>query len=106
MGGNILYTIILLIGIAAGTAVLITAFLGKLIPTTVLLLVTVVIMVINRANLRTLYLEKYFDPASLKLSPQYTVMVLFFIVFIIGLAVVAYMLKTAFTAQTDEGGAK
>ncbi len=106
MGGNILYTIILLIGIAAGIAVLITAFLGKLVPTAVLLLVTVVFMVINRANLRTLYLEKYFDPASLKLNPQYTVMALFFAVFIIGLAVVAYMLKTAFTAQTNEGGAK
>ena len=106
MGGNILYTIILLIGIAAGIAVLITAFLGKLVPTAVLLLVTVVFMVINRANLRTLYLEKYFDPASLKLIPQYTVMTLFFVVFIIGLMVVAYMLKTAFTTQTNEGGAK
>lgn len=106
MGGNILYTIILLIGIAAGIAVLITAFLGKLVPTTGLLLVTVVVMVINRANLRTLYLEKYFDPASLKLNPQYSVMALFCIVFIIGLIVIAYMLKTAFTARSHEGGAQ
>jgi hypothetical protein len=106
MGGNILYTIVLMIGIAAGIAVLITAFLGKLVPTTALLLVTVVFMVINRANLRSLYLEKYFDPASLKLNPQYSVMALFFVVFIIGLMVVAYMLKTAFTAKTSEGGAQ
>jgi hypothetical protein len=106
MGGNILYTIVLMLGIAAGIAVLITAFLGKLVPTTLLLLVTVVVMVINRANLRSLYLEKYFDPASLKLNPQYSVMALFFVVFIIGLIVVAYMLKTAFAAKTSEGGAK
>jgi len=106
MGGNILYTIVLVIGIAAGIAALITAFLGKLVPATALLLVTVIFMVINRANLRSLYLEKYFDPASLKLSPQYSVMLLFFVVFIIGLVVVAYMLRTAFAAKTDQGGAQ
>ncbi|UCH96081.1 MAG: hypothetical protein JSV88_04305 [Candidatus Aminicenantes bacterium] len=106
MGGNILYTIVLLLGIAAGIAVLVTAFLGKLVPTAALLLVTVVFMVINRANLRSLYLEKYFDPASLELSPQYPVMALFFVVFIIGLIVVAYMLKTAFAAKTTKGGAQ
>jgi hypothetical protein len=33
-------------------------------------------------------------------------MALFFIVFIIGLMVVAYMLKTAFAAKTGEGGAQ
>jgi hypothetical protein len=66
--------------------------------------VTVAFMVINRADLRSLYLEKYFNPASLKLNPQYSVMLLFFVVFIIGLLVVAYMLKTAFPAKTNEGG--
>lgn len=108
MGGHILYTIVLLIGIAAGIAVLITAFLGKLIPTAALLVVTIVFMVINRANLRSLYLGNYFNPASLQLKPQVLVMILFFIVFIFGLAVVGYMFKTAFKPKTgvNEGGAK
>ena len=106
MGGNILYTIIFLLGFAAGIVILITGFLGKLVPTTALLVATVVLMVINRANVRTAYLEKYFDPASLKLHPQYSVMILFFIVLVIGLVVVGYMLKTTFYAKTAEGGAQ
>jgi hypothetical protein len=106
MGGDILYTIIFLFGFAAGIAILITGFLGKLVTTTVLLVATVVLMVINRANMRTAYLEKYFDPTSLKLHPQYSVMILFFIVLVIGLVVVAYMLKTAFTPKTAQGGAQ
>jgi hypothetical protein len=106
MGGEILYTIIFLLGFAAGIAVLIAGFLGKLVPTTVLLVATVVLMVINRANVRAAYLEKYFDPAALKLDPQYGVMILFFIVLAIGLAVVGYMLSAAFKVKPARGGAQ
>ena len=105
MVGNRLYTVFLLAGIAAGVAVMVTAFLGKPVATGVLLVATVVFMAINRANLRSLYLEKFFDPASLKLSPQYSLLTLFLLIFVIGLGAVAYMLKSAFKPGTSEGGA-
>jgi hypothetical protein len=93
-----------MLGIAAAVAVIITAFLGKLVPTTLLLLFTVVLMVINRSNLRSLYLEKYAEPSALVLRPQYLVMALFFLVFIIGLGAIAYMHKISL--KTGQGGVK
>jgi hypothetical protein len=104
MGGDPLFTVIFILGFAAVIAVLVTGFLGKLAATSWLLLVTVILMVINRANLRTLYLEPYFSPGSLENTPQYSVMFLFFLVLVAGLAAVGYMLKVSF--QTAEGGAK
>lgn len=104
MGENLLYTLIFLAGICAGIAVIITAFTGKLSHTVILLVLTVVFMIINRANLRSLYLEEYFKPDTLQLSPQYGIFILFLIVFVIGLITVGYMLKTAF--KESEGRAK
>jgi len=57
--------------------------------------VIALLMVINRVNLRSLYLQDIFSMDDLKVAPQYSVMALFFAIFIIGLALVAYMLKLA-----------
>ena len=95
MGQNILYTLFLLVGIGLGIAALITGFLNKFIPTLILLIGTVAVMVINRFNLRTLYIDRFFKLESLELSPQYDVLALFLVIFVVGLLIVGYMLKTA-----------
>ncbi len=97
MGQDMIATIFLMIGIAAGVGALIFGFLGKYIPAVVHLLLTLIAMIITRFNLRTFYLEDNFQISSLELSPQYFVMFLFFAVFIIGLASVGYMLKISQT---------
>jgi len=99
MGQNLLYTLVLFLGMALAIAAIITAFLEKLIPSVILLLGTIVAMVITRANLRALYLEKFFSFDTLQLVPQYGVMLLFFIVFVAGLAIVGYLLKIAYAAN-------
>lgn len=99
MGQNLVYTIILFTGMALAIAAIMTAFLNKLIPSVILLLGTIIMMVITRANLRALYLEKFFSFDSLQLVPQYGVMILFFIIFVTGLAIVGYLLKIAYQAN-------
>lgn len=97
MGGNLLATILLFAGVILGIGAIILAFLNKLIPTMVHLLATVILMVSARAFLRSFYLSDKFQLSSLKLTPQYGVMALFFIIFIIGLVVVYYMAKIFFS---------
>ncbi|MEJ2545672.1 MAG: hypothetical protein P8Y99_16535, partial [Calditrichaceae bacterium] len=65
-------------------------------PTLSMLLVTILAMVIMRHQLRTMYLDGKFSLSSLEMTPQYSVMILFFIVLAVGLYSVWYMLKAAF----------
>lgn len=99
MGGNLTATIILMLGILSGVGALITAFTKKLMPTVYMLVITVIAMVISRANLRTFYLKDIFETGSLELSPQYGVMGLFLLVFAIGLGIVFYMIKLATSSE-------
>jgi hypothetical protein len=99
MGQNLFYTIVLFLGILLAIGAIISAFLGKLLPTFIHLVALIIVMVITRTNLRSLYLEDVFTLDKLTLSPQYGVMALFFVIFAIGLVVVGYMLKLTFGAE-------
>jgi len=98
MGQNTLYTAVLFIGIVLALAAVMVSVLGRLVPTLIILLATVSVMVVMRIFVRAAYLEPYFKVESLELVPQYDVLLLFLVTFVIGLAVVGYMLKTAFDA--------
>jgi len=99
MGGNLLYTVVLMVGIGLGVAAMVTAFMGKLAPTAGLLLGTLVVMVINRAFLRAAYVGRFFSVDGLEVVPQYGVLALFLIVFAVGLAAVRYILNAAYAAS-------
>jgi hypothetical protein len=99
MGQNLSATIFLMLGILTGIGALVTAFLGKLRPTVVMLLLTMVAMLITRFNLRTMYLSDNFRVGSLELSPQYGILALFLLVLLAGLAAIYYMLKIGFNQQ-------
>lgn len=96
MGQNLVATLFLMVGILAGIGALVTGFLGKLKPTIIQLLITLVAMIITRYNLRMMYLADNFQLSELKLSPQYGVLILFLVVLLIGLGAIAYMLKAGF----------
>lgn len=102
MGKNLFYTLVLVFGLLMGLGALVSALMKKLYPTLIHLILTVVAMVILRYNVRELYLAEYFDLNQLQLAPQYGVMTLFFVVFVIGLGSVAYMINIALNAA--EGG--
>lgn len=102
MGRNLPATIFFMLGFLAGIGCIATAFAGKLRPTVIMLLVTMVAMIITRAFLREMYLAGKHSIGSLELVPQYGVMTLFFIILLIGLASVGYMLKAGFSGDREE----
>jgi len=99
MGRNMLFTITLTIATAAGIVVIVTAMRGKLWPTVWLLAITALSMGALRAMLRAAYLGHFFDVKSLTVNTQYSPMVAFVIILILGLAVVGWMIKAAVAAQ-------
>lgn len=100
MFGNILYSIILFLGILVAISAVVLALKQKVMYVLFHFLLLISLMVINRLNLRSLYLNNQFDIETLNLNPQYGVLALFLIIFIIGLATVGYMLKISFTNNT------
>lgn len=102
MGRNLFYTIFLFGGMLVGIGAMVAAFLGKLWLTVGHLIATIILMIITRDNLRALYLQDQYSLSTLQLTPQYGVLVLFLVIFVIGLGSVAYMLNIAATAK--EGG--
>jgi hypothetical protein len=98
MGQNMLYTLLLIIGILAALLVIFTSIQGKLWPSVIIIFSTVAVMAIIRALLRAAYLGKYFSLSDLIVKPQYDVLALFLVIFIVGLGVVWYMIKIMLAA--------
>ena len=99
MGRNVQASMVLLVGFLAGIGALVTAFLGKLRPTIMQIVITMAAMVITRQNLRTFYLEGKFQLDSLQMTAQYGVLILFLVIFAVGLWSVWYMVKAAIEAR-------
>lgn len=105
MGQNMLATIILFLGIVLSIVALIGGFLNKFLLTLVSFSGLIIAMVITRAHLRSMYLNDFFTLGQLELKPQYDVMILFFVIFAIGLASVGYMVKVALNAKKEGASA-
>ena len=105
MGQNLFHTALLFIGIVLALGAIMTAVLGRLAPTLALLGATVVVMVLMRTVLRHAYLEPYFEVENLQVAPQYDVLGLFLVIFIIGLITVGYMIKWAVTSGSGKEAA-
>jgi len=103
MGGDIVATVVFMVGFLSAIGAVATAFGGKYRPTLTQIGLTLLAMVLTRDNLRALYLQGVFDTASLQLTPQYSVLALFVIVLLAGLGSVVWMLKAGF--RTTSGRA-
>jgi hypothetical protein len=105
MGGHILYTVLLVLGIVLAIGAMVLAFLGKFWPTLWHLLALTLVMVLNRLAVRDLFISRFFKVADLPLQPQYGVMILFIIILGIGLAAVWYMVNAMVHAGESKEGA-
>lgn len=101
MGQNMVMTILLVAGMLLAIGALVMGFLGKLWGTVGHLLATMIVMVLMRAMLRSSYLKEFFTQSSLELKPQYDVFALFLVIFIAGLGIVYWMVKSSL--KTDNG---
>ena len=94
IGGDMPRTIIMTLGILLGIASLIFALRRKMKMTIIHLLLTVVLMVISRAQLRYSYIREFFSYEQLELKLQITPLIFFLAVFVIGLILIYYMLNS------------
>ena len=99
MGGSMIRTVLLLLGILLAVGALVVALLNKLMPTLIHLLTLGLVMVVMRVFLRYSYLRESFDPATLELKGQYGVLALFFVVLAAGLYAVYIMIKAVLKAE-------
>ena len=72
-------------------------FKKKFLPAGSMLFVSMLGMVVIRHILRLIVLEGQFDPATIKVAPQWSVFVLFLVCFVVAIALVWYMLKLFIT---------
>ena len=100
LGGSLLHSLHLWLGILIGLGSIYFAFRGRLWLTTGHLLGCVLVMIFVRDLVRTAYLEPYFHPRELVVTNQMSPMVLFFISLIIVAIVIWYMLRRAWQAKS------
>ncbi len=66
------------------------------------LFLSLLLMVVTRHELRLVKLQGYFDPASWRIAPQWSVMLLFVSGLVIALLTVAYMLRLFFPRRSGD----
>jgi hypothetical protein len=96
MGQNLIATVVLMFGILTGISGMVFGFLGKFKVTLIHVILTLILMIVTRYNLRMMYLNDDFQLSQLQLSPQYGILILFLVVLLAGLVAIAYMLKVGF----------
>lgn len=102
MGGDLLRTILLAVGIVLAVLVVVLAFRGRLMVTLGHLVALLALMVTVRALLRASYLSDFFTFGQLELRPQYGVLLLFLAVLAAGVWAVVWMARQAWRAEGKE----
>lgn len=74
-------------------------FTAKMVRAAVLLSLTMFAMVTARHFLRLIVLDGKFDPATIPVTPQWSVFAVFLVCFLVALALVAYMLRLYFRGR-------
>lgn len=97
MGQNLFATIFLATGVTGGIAALIFGFLNNYHLSMAFVGVTLASMIINRLNLRLMYLSDNFRLSELQMKPQYGIFALFVAILLVGLGAIIYMLRISST---------
>lgn len=95
MGGSIIATILMILGLLLSLSMIITALRSKLNVTIIHLALVLVIMVIMREYLRAAWLKNVFSPASLDTTGKVSSFIVFLVVFIAGIYLLYYMYRLA-----------
>ncbi len=101
LGKDNLRTFLLILGILCALSALVSAAKKNTWATLGSALSTVVVMVLIRDLLRMSWIKPFFSPASLKVVPEYSPLILFLVSFAIGGVIIVYMLKIAATAGKE-----
>jgi hypothetical protein len=101
MGGDPLATGCFVVAIILVVLVLASAFREKLYTTLLCLVGLVYVMSFMRDFLRRGYLQDYFSPGTLTVVPEYSPLIFFLGTLVVGLGLLVWMIRAAFTRCTD-----
>lgn len=102
LGGDIPSTILLIFGILLALHIVFSALKGQFSNTFISILAVILLMVINRDQLRRFYLQGIFSPSELPVTGEYGSLILFLVVFVAGIAVIASMFSLLFKPGEGE----
>lgn len=106
MGGDMLATALLTLGLVSALILLVAGMARRVWPCVGMAVPQIFIMSFIRDLVRDGYLQPHFTPASLPVVPQYSPMVMFVVALVAGLATVVWMLRKAavsFERQKTDG---
>ncbi|MDY0213707.1 MAG: hypothetical protein RBR06_11975 [Desulfuromonadaceae bacterium] len=101
MGGSVFGTALLVLGLGLSFVALYLGHKRRVIKSSVVTLLLLFIMVLMRDLVRTGFLAPYFSLPDLQVVPEYSPLIFFLVVFAVGLALVAYMLKLALECRKE-----
>jgi hypothetical protein len=101
LGGSVTATALLAVGLTLALAALAAGFKRSVALSAVLTIPLVFVMAFMRDAVRTGYLKPFFTPDTLKVAPDYSPLLMFFITLMVGIVTVVWMLrKTATVYRT------
>lgn len=89
----------LLVGVVLAALALHFFFKQKFFISSLSVFVSLFSMVTTRHFLRLLRLEGFYDPATIKIIPQWSVFIIFLIFFVLAIALIGYMLRLYFAEE-------
>ena len=101
MGGSMLASILLVVGIALSVYAVALAFVKKVRLAAALLVATVLVMAVLREIVRGGYLAGVFHPRDLAVNQQLSPLFFFLAMFVVGIGCIVYMLKLAARAGKE-----
>lgn len=101
MGQSAYGTAMLLIGIVLAVAALLFGYTRRLIGASICALVLLIDMIFMRDLVRIAYLKPYFKLSDIAVVPAYSSLIFFLVIFVVGLALIGYMLKLAFGCRKE-----
>ncbi|SHJ38795.1 hypothetical protein SAMN02745165_02271 [Malonomonas rubra DSM 5091] len=101
MGKSAYGTALLTIGLVLAVALVYFGLKRNLLLTSVVALIQMVVMILMRDLARFAYLKPYFHPADLQVTPEYSPLIFFLVVFAIGLVLIGYMIKLALGCKKE-----
>ncbi|MDD2558238.1 MAG: hypothetical protein RBR43_05685 [Desulfuromonadaceae bacterium] len=101
MGGSAFGTVLLVLGLVLTFVALYLGHKRRVIKSSVVTLLLLVVMVLMRDLVRTGSLAPYFSLSDLQVIPEYSPLIFFLVIFAAGLALVAYMLRLALECRKE-----
>jgi hypothetical protein len=95
LGGSSFATLLFFSGLTGAGTALFFGFHKRVWPSAGAVVFTIIVMVLMRDMVRTVYLKPYFALSDLKVEPQYSPMIIFLVTLIAGIGLIGYMLKLA-----------